>query len=894
MMSMRLSSLVAIAAISIALFASVSLLAAPSIEVQTDATEYQAGDTIEVSLGAANSGEPVDVDVYVALLLPGGATWTYSEESWHGDLLPYLGGIQLPASFDFPLTPLFHFGVPEGVLGDFSFAAAMTASGTLDFACDPSLVAFSITEGTASAIDFYVDPELGSDANDGSEASPFKTMTHSLRIASEESERVRINLAAGTYSVSANGETFPLEMTSNTEIVGEERSAKAPGAILDGEYQTRIMNCNDAAGVSLKNIMFFQGKAVDQAGIDRGAALNVVSSVVSISGCGFDSNDARVGAAILVDGGSNIAIEDSTFTYNSAELEAGAIGVFDSAGMVCRSSFSDNTGWRGGAIYKDGEGCDFKISNCEFAGNSATDRGGAVFLSGNTVPSIIEDSTFLCNVAITNGGAIATQNAQVEVARCDFQVNTATGSGGALYFDQNSELEQHIEDSAFVGNTAIVNGAAIAAQGTQVDVNDCEFQGNNAMGSGGAIRISGLNDPVECAVAGSIFKNSSAGGYGGALEAQGASISAVNSEFEANSAGGSGGAVHISGEGAIGRFEDNTFTYGMSSENGGAIAAEGVEVAIDDCKFDTSSAFAKGGAVYVEALNDPVELTVAGSEFVHNSVGEDGGAAFAEGVSVNVSNCDFEGNVASGGGGAFYSESNEELERYFEYSIFTGNVAGVNGGAMGFAGSDDFEVNECEFHSNEAMSLGGAIHAMDSYDWIVQHNRFIASEADSGSAIYGESEGGVPTILDNLFEANAGTTGGALIPSSGCNPTIKNNTFVNNTAGSGHAGAIDGEGGATISDCIFWQNGTDIRGQYMPSYCFFNSPKPGNGNISGDYPGFAADAPGAFYLDPLSPCVNAGSQSADAAGLSDRTTRTDGTPDAGQVDMGYHYPLPAE
>jgi len=42
----------------------------------------------------------------------------------------------------------------------------------------------------------------------------------------------------------------------------------------------------------------------------------------------------------------------------------------------------------------------------------------------------------------------------------------------------------------------------------------------------------------------------------------------------------------------------------------------------------------------------------------------------------------------------------------------------------------------------------------------------------------------------------------------------------------------------------------------------------------------------------LDPRLAAGSQSAEEAGLSDRTTQADGVPDTGVVDMGTHYPLP--
>ena len=78
----------------------------------------------------------------------------------------------------------------------------------------------------------------------------------------------------------------------------------------------------------------------------------------------------------------------------------------------------------------------------------------------------------------------------------------------------------------------------------------------------------------------------------------------------------------------------------------------------------------------------------------------------------------------------------------------------------------------------------------------------------------------------------------------------------------------------------------------MITYCDVQNDMPdGEGNFSED-PMFITGSLGDYYLDPNSPCVDAGSRSSDEAGLSDRTTQTDGTPDTGIVDMGYHYPLP--
>ena len=57
---------------------------------------------------------------------------------------------------------------------------------------------------------------------------------------------------------------------------------------------------------------------------------------------------------------------------------------------------------------------------------------------------------------------------------------------------------------------------------------------------------------------------------------------------------------------------------------------------------------------------------------------------------------------------------------------------------------------------------------------------------------------------------------------------------------------------------------------------------------------FAAGPLGGYYLHRGSPCIDAGSTSAEEAGLSEMTTQADGAPDTGTVDIGYHYPRGTE
>ncbi|MBU2461578.1 DUF1565 domain-containing protein, partial [bacterium] len=67
---------------------------------------------------------------------------------------------------------------------------------------------FCLGVGQANADTKYVDINTGSDGNTGTQASPFKTITHALKSVAKGDT---ILVAAGTYSAS-NGETFPIEL----------------------------------------------------------------------------------------------------------------------------------------------------------------------------------------------------------------------------------------------------------------------------------------------------------------------------------------------------------------------------------------------------------------------------------------------------------------------------------------------------------------------------------------------------------------------------------------------------------------------------------------------------------------------------------------------------------
>jgi len=139
------------------------------------------------------------------------------------------------------------------------------------------------------------------------------------------------------------------------------------------------------------------------------------------------------------------------------------------------------------------------------------------------------------------------------------------------------------------------------------------------------------------------------------------------------------------------------------------------------------------------------------------------------------------------------------------------------------------------------------------------------------------------TIAENTAEADGGGIW--------CEyPTMSNNTISGNVAG-GLGGGIYtwNYTQSNITDSIVWNNGDDLE-NCTATFCCIQDLDEGEGNIHDD-PLFVPGPYGDYYLHPDSPCIDAGSRSAEEAGLSDCTTQADGRPDARTVDMGVHYPV---
>ncbi len=164
--------------------------------------------------------------------------------------------------------------------------------------------------GPVKVVDLYVDPQSGDDANQGSSASPYRTLTHALQSAAPG---MVIHLAAGTYD-EAGGEVWPTQTGSPPAAEpnvpdGVSITTDGAAAVLTGPGGVTNTSALVFAGVSTVT-----GVAIDGflRGVLVGPGADVVLDEVDVTG------SAREG--VLVHGDGRL---DLTFSNVHENLGAG-------------------------------------------------------------------------------------------------------------------------------------------------------------------------------------------------------------------------------------------------------------------------------------------------------------------------------------------------------------------------------------------------------------------------------------------------------------------------------------------------------------------------------------------------------------------------------------------
>ncbi len=192
---------------------------------------------------------------------------------------------------------------------------------------------------------------------------------------------------------------------------------------------------------------------------------------------------------------------------------------------------------------------------------------------------------------------------------------------------------------------------------------------------------------------------------------------------------------------------------------GGGVFVYKVPAVIVDSTFNNNVA-KTGGAIY----GWEADITVSGSSFVdnHSSIGEmRGGAIWLHKESPEIIDCVFSGNSAGLMGGAI--ELNNTVGAMVSGSIFSGNSVTSLGEGGGGAISLQWDmvspepsvtVDNCKFENNSSKLEGGALYS-NRVHVLVSESTFIGNSAVNGGAIMLDYQLSQPSIVKRcLFLEN--------------------------------------------------------------------------------------------------------------------------------------------
>jgi hypothetical protein len=285
---------------------------------------------------------------------------------------------------------------------------------------------------SAMAVDttYWVDVTEGSDANPGTEAEPFKTITHAVAVAWSNDT---IMVHAGEYN-ETNGEVLPIPLMG-ASLIGVEGSSKT---FIQGNGTDRLFTAQDfTEGDEISGFTFTGGRAPGSGGaLEIYLSLPIGPGALRIGDNTFEDcrSTAGNGGAVLVftsnEGAHNVVIEDNLFLNDHASSNGGGVhstGYVDLT--VMGNTIEGCSAVSGGAVSIDGMvGHAAVIEDNHFLSNEAANSAGALTMGGGG-PHTIAGNTFLYNTA-PQGGAVALYTLVAKVIGNFAGGNTTTGQGG--------------------------------------------------------------------------------------------------------------------------------------------------------------------------------------------------------------------------------------------------------------------------------------------------------------------------------------------------------------------------------------------------------------------------------------------------------------------------------
>jgi predicted outer membrane repeat protein len=598
----------------------------------------------------------------------------------------------------------------------------------------------------------------------------------------------------------------------------------------------------------------------------------------------------QAGGAVWIGGASNVEFNSDSITNNTAEVDGGGIICWQTTNTTFSSvNIVDNVAYNGGgATFIE---CEAKFSQCNISDNSAEGSGGGI--NANTCAIEINNSSFEKDTSSLFGGAIVTYNSSLNIKDCNLIDNGTVIRGGAIH---STFSNLNISNSTFKRDTANIFGGAIAIENTELSLNNCNFEENNAGILGGAIH----SDFSDVKLSNCIFDSDSSGDSGGGIFTWQSKLNIDECNFTLNNSLYRGGAISIDSTKL--QITNSSFTSGKAMW-GGAIAAYRSDALINNNDFSNNSS-EHGGAINCE---------YSSLQLNQNSLNQNssiwGGGISATNCGLVLDSCSFSDNSAENQGGSleYIVDTTgfiSKLKLQIDNSTFQENSSNVRCGAIIIEQYNSLNslvsvsLNNSEFKNNHALRIG-ALRIGNISDFTISNSKFIDNTVTQHTAactFTANSSGLVSNCLFAKNIANGGTSGGVGV-SVFSDVNFMNCTFVNNRAGSGGGIQLRQGGIAKATNSVFWGNYPDQISLLAVNdtssckvYLNFNDilfgkdsinvndtisvVEWGIGNIDSD-PLFVDTLSNDFHLQSVSPCLAAGIDSIQVAGIWQRAPLSD-------------------
>ncbi|NEO71779.1 S-layer homology domain-containing protein [Moorena sp. SIO3H5] len=198
----------------------------------------------------------------------------------------------------------------------------------------------------------YINPATGNDSADGSESTPFKTITKAFESAGSGDQ---IELKPGTYDTSS-GETFPLKAPSGIKILGDEAN-KGKDILIEGngEFNTRFGGGQNATLILAKDTELTGVTITNRE--RRGTGAWIESGSPTVANCTLQECNRE---GVNVTGEATPEIKDNNFIGSGIEGQ-------------------------GISITRDAKG--------NIQGNICKKMGNGIAVDGNAAPRLVENET---------------------------------------------------------------------------------------------------------------------------------------------------------------------------------------------------------------------------------------------------------------------------------------------------------------------------------------------------------------------------------------------------------------------------------------------------------------------------------------------------------------------